>query len=328
MKQLVSVVIASYGHAAYLRACVRSGLAQTWADLEILIIDDCSDDGSWEIAEELARIEPRVRAFRNERNLGTYGALNAGLDAAQGDWVAILNSDDLWQPMKLDRQMAALSETGGDWAYTRGKLIDSEGKPLPGDPHGTWPTMATQDLLPFLLDSNRILASSLVFCRGAARFRPNLRYTGDWLAALSLAERGPATFVDEPLVAWRQHEANSYRRSQALTLEEISVRRAILRGEAHWLKVASDSAAVSKGLGGCALALSALYVLVGQMRLARAAARTSARLRPGSQARRRRIVTALPRRLAQTRLWPNEAPQIIDLTALLSGPADLGLDER
>src|SRR5579872_1076528 len=96
----VSVVVASYNHAPYLRACIESVLNQTLVPREIIVVDDGSSDGSREILESFGTaLQPLF-----QQNRGTYAALNAGIHAASGDWIAIHNSDDLWEPEKLARQ--------------------------------------------------------------------------------------------------------------------------------------------------------------------------------------------------------------------------------
>ena len=236
---------------------------------------------------------------------------------ATGDWVAILNSDDLWHPEKLERQIKALRRKGGEWSYTLGNMIDEADAPIDRDVHADWPLKEVQDILPRLLNINRILASSVVFRRGSLQFRTELRYCGDWVALLWLAEHCSAVCVAEALTSWRQHETNSYRRSHALTLEEILVRRAILDRKDEWLDKAQDPKGAATGLSSCALALSALYVLIGQMRLARAAAKMASRLGPGgASAAKRRLLTSLPLRMAQRRLWPAQEPVPMDVEAL------------
>jgi glycosyltransferase involved in cell wall biosynthesis len=307
MSEKVSVIVASYNHGEFIQECLESALSQTYDNLEVIVVDDQSTDDSVEIARGLS--DPRLKVVRNKKKLGTYGTEQAGLELASGQWIAILNSDDYWSTKKLEKQIAALQKYDGLWSYTLGKMVDHKGRPMRETNHGNWPTDEVQDLLPLLLDNNRVLASSTVFRRDAASFRKELRYCGDWVANLWLAEHAPAICVPEHLTFWRQHENNSYRRSEALTLEEIMVRRAILDRREEWMEHGKSSKAVAQGLSSCAMNLSALYVLAGQMRLARAAAKMATNISPSNlRAHRRRLVTAMPKRLAQRRLWPSEPP--------------------
>ncbi len=319
MSDKVSVIIPSYNHARFLRACIEGALAQTHENLEVIVIDDASMDDSYLIAQKIQ--DPRLQVHRNKKNLGTYGTQAAGLELATGDWIAILDSDDRWLSNKIEKQLEAVRDRGGLWCYTLGQMIDAEDKVLQTDVHADWPRTETQDLLPRLLDVNRVLASAVMFRRGATSFRPELRFCGDWVALLWLAEQSDAICVPEELTLWRQHDTNSYRRSNALTLEEILVRRAILDRREEWIANSKHKEATANGLSACALALSALYVLIGQMRLARAAAKMASNLRPASSlARKRRLVAAMPMKIAQRRLWPAEPPVSVDLGALKNPP--------
>jgi len=94
----VSILLTCFNHMRYLPAALESINAQTFRDFEILAIDDGSSDGTREWLT--ARPEPMTRIF-NATNLGTYGALNAGLAAAKGELIAVMNDDDLWAPTKL-----------------------------------------------------------------------------------------------------------------------------------------------------------------------------------------------------------------------------------
>jgi len=97
----ISVLIAAYNAGPFLHRAVRSALAQTLAPLEVLIINDASTDNTLDVAEALACEDPRVRVISLPANGGPGAARNAGLDAARGDWVAILDADDAYVPTRL-----------------------------------------------------------------------------------------------------------------------------------------------------------------------------------------------------------------------------------
>lgn len=106
----ISFAVASYNAGAFLRAAVASALGQRGVDVEVLIVDDHSTDGSDAIGQELAAADPRVRFLRTPRNSGPAGARNVALDHARGEWFAILDSDDLLHP---DRSARLLAEAEG-----------------------------------------------------------------------------------------------------------------------------------------------------------------------------------------------------------------------
>jgi glycosyltransferase involved in cell wall biosynthesis len=114
VERSVSVAVASFNSAAFLEASIKSALDQAGSDVEILIVDDCSSDDSYEVACRLARADPRVRAVRMERNGGPAAARNRALDLARGKWFAILDSDDLYHPDRLKQLIDAAEEAGAD----------------------------------------------------------------------------------------------------------------------------------------------------------------------------------------------------------------------
>ena len=99
----VSVIIPTYNRAALVKEAVASVLAQTYRDFELLVVDDGSTDGT---LEALAAFGGKIRVLASPDRGGVSAARNAGIAAAQGEWLAFLDSDDLWLPEKLARQMA------------------------------------------------------------------------------------------------------------------------------------------------------------------------------------------------------------------------------
>lgn len=307
----VSVVVASYNHSRYLDQCISSVLEQTFEDFELLIVDDRSPDNSVEIAR--AYTDPRVRVFVNEENIGTYATENAGLDLATGGFVAILNSDDYWHPSKLQKQMQGLlKHPDASFSYTLGDVVDDSGAVIPSfDQHADWPREELQDPLPFLLDVNQILASSVVFRRGLTRFKTKLRYCGDWVAALQLALQGPAVFIDEPLSFWRQHDSNSSKLLGKTIGEEIRVRTDVL-GAASALLAKCDEKLGREHLGRCALALAAHQILLGNKADARATLKEGMKLAGETPALKKRLLsTYLPLPILRKHLWPDVDPEEI-----------------
>ncbi|MBF8223895.1 glycosyltransferase family 2 protein [Halomonas sp. 328] len=104
----VSVVMPVYNASATVLLALESLLAQSWPRLEILVVDDASEDDTAEKVAELARFEPRVRLIRHESNRGAYAARNTGMQAARGDYLTVHDSDDWSHPEKITRQVKAL----------------------------------------------------------------------------------------------------------------------------------------------------------------------------------------------------------------------------
>ena len=116
MSDFVSIVMPSYNTAAYISDSINSILAQTHTDWELIIVDDCSTDHTEEIVAGFC--DPRIRFIKNETNSGAAISRNRALREAKGKWVAFLDSDDTWEPEKLERQIAFMKEHGYKFTYT------------------------------------------------------------------------------------------------------------------------------------------------------------------------------------------------------------------
>ena len=109
--KLVSIITPCYNAASVLSETIGSVRAQTYGEWEMLVVDDCSTDGSDKIAQEYARRDPRIRYLKTERPSGSPTVpRNLGLEAARGEYVAFLDADDLWLPEKLEEQVRFLEE--------------------------------------------------------------------------------------------------------------------------------------------------------------------------------------------------------------------------
>lgn len=117
---VVSVVMPAYNAAPYIVPTIRSVLAQTFADLELIVVDDCSKDDTADVVSEFAKADPRIRLIRLERNFGApAGPRNVAIREARGEWIAFLDSDDIWHPEKLALQMKALKSSGAQFCSTQ-----------------------------------------------------------------------------------------------------------------------------------------------------------------------------------------------------------------
>lgn len=126
MSQLVSIVMPLYNAEHYVDQAIRSCLAQTYETFELLVIDDCSSDGSPEIVRSFD--DPRIRLIELSKNHGPGPARNAGLDAARGDWLTVLDADDIYHRQRLELLERLASRHGPDCVYidreTRWELVE------------------------------------------------------------------------------------------------------------------------------------------------------------------------------------------------------------
>ncbi len=125
---LVSVIMPSWNTADFIAESIRSVIAQTYTDWELIIVDDCSTDNTDEVVASFH--DSRIRYFKNEKNSGAALTRNRALREARGEWIAFLDSDDLWEPEKLERQIAFMKKNGYVFSYHEYMKIDEQSKPL------------------------------------------------------------------------------------------------------------------------------------------------------------------------------------------------------
>lgn len=116
MNDLVSIIMPSYNTARYISDSIRSVLAQTYTNWELILVDDCSTDNTLEIVGQFD--DSRIILLQNERNSGAAISRNKALREAKGRWIAFLDSDDLWAPEKLEKQIRFMEENGYHFTYT------------------------------------------------------------------------------------------------------------------------------------------------------------------------------------------------------------------
>lgn len=124
---LVSVVMPAHNSQGSLSESVESVLAQTCRDWELIIVDDASRDGTLELARQLASSDPRIRVLPLEQNVGVAEARNRGIGAALGQYLAFLDSDDLWLPNKLQVQIDFMRSSGAAFSFAQYRRIGRDG---------------------------------------------------------------------------------------------------------------------------------------------------------------------------------------------------------
>lgn len=129
MYDLVSIIMPSYNTAQYIADSIRSVQAQTYKNWELLIVDDCSSDNSDDVVAPFLS-DARIRYLKNEVNGGAAVSRNYALREARGRWIAFLDSDDLWHPEKLERQILFMERENCHFSYTYYQEIDEASQPL------------------------------------------------------------------------------------------------------------------------------------------------------------------------------------------------------
>lgn len=185
---LVSVVMPAYNCAAYIAEAIDSVLRQTYENWELLIVDDGSEDGTAEVVGRYT--DPRIRYSRNPENSGAAVSRNNGIAAAGGEYIAFLDSDDVWLPEKLERQIAFMRQNGIAFCCAAYEKMDEAGK-------RTGRKCVPPKKVGYtgcLLYGNSIGNSTAVYdCKKLGRvYAPDIKKRNDfalWLKVLRLEER-------------------------------------------------------------------------------------------------------------------------------------------
>ncbi len=226
----ITVLVPAFAHEQYIVETIRSVLNQTTADLRVLVVDDSSPDATVAMASTID--DPRVEVRSNTSNLGLGNSVLAALDSIETPYLALLNSDDLFHPERLQRCLEVLdADTGCSLVATGVTLIDQQAKRL--TTRNTSPVLdgrnvhdwvqwydrarlrnMSRDLFGELLERNFLATSSNIVCRTdwlRARSGPlrSLKYCLDWQLFLDAAREGCLRVIDEDLIAYRLHPSNT-----------------------------------------------------------------------------------------------------------------------
>ncbi|MBL1112536.1 glycosyltransferase [Streptomyces sp. 110] len=211
---LVSVVMPVYNSAATLGAAIRSVLTQTHSDLELLVTDDKSSDGSMDLLMEFARQDERVLPESAPEQGGAGRARNLAIERARGDYVAFLDSDDMWLPKKLERQTDFAATADAPLTFTSYYKMDADydgestdfvpnGRVIRAREHVDYRAMLVQD---------HIGALTAMYDRTVlgTRLMPGMRKRQDYALWLSIMRDGhDARGLPEPLAVYRAHRSGS-----------------------------------------------------------------------------------------------------------------------
>ena len=129
MKPLVSIITPVHNAANFLTQCLESVAEQTYANWEHILIDDCSTDASDELIAQYVSKDPRIKYHRLSENSGAGVARNTAIKMSQGSYIAFLDSDDMWHPEKLAKQLDFMQENGYYFSFTSYGTMNSAGEP-------------------------------------------------------------------------------------------------------------------------------------------------------------------------------------------------------
>lgn len=198
---LVSVIMPIYNTEKYLEETLNSIFSQTYKNIEIVLVDDCSNDNSAKIIADLMKRHPEMVYYLQEKNMGAGAARNKSLELAKGQYVAFLDSDDIWKPDKIERQLKLMKQKKTPFSYTAIEMIDENSNLIKGKRR-----VKETCEYKYLLHNTIIATSSVIIDRNVlGDFRMPLRRGGqDYATWLSLLRNGTvACGIDEALVKYR-----------------------------------------------------------------------------------------------------------------------------
>ncbi len=295
----VSVLLTCFNHIAFLPEALDSIRLQTFSDFEIIAIDDGSTDGTRDWLNENAK--DCILIF-NEENLGTYGSLNRALSQASGEFIAILNDDDVWLPDKLSRQIELFEANDKiGLIHTDGHFIDGEGLEIEGSPLGfDFPKTETGNVLQALLYQNKIIASASLIRKECfdrlGGFNDAYFGSGDWEMWLRIAEEYVVGYVSEELTKYRVHGANASHKLDRIWQDDQRLREWIRTRYDTYRTKGFDPSELTKAIAHNEACLGTIYTLNGSPSKGRSAYSSSIRLAPlRFKSYLRWITTWLPR---------------------------------
>jgi glycosyltransferase involved in cell wall biosynthesis len=203
----ISVVIPTFNRWPIVHETVGGALRQEGVELEVIVVDDCSPDGTAERLE--AADDERLRVFRHETNRGVAAARNTGINAARGEWLAFLDDDDLWSPRKLRTQLDLAASERADFVYSAAVVLNERRVPaqiLPApDPGGLLRALMPGNAIP--AGASNVIARTDVV-RRLGGFDEALFQLADWEMWIRMARDARAAACEEPLFAYIEHPAN------------------------------------------------------------------------------------------------------------------------
>lgn len=198
---LVSVIMAAYNAEKTIEQSINSVLNQTYPDVELLVVDDYSQDRTVKLVENIMARDNRVRLIYNKENCGVSYTRKHGLEEAKGAWIAILDSDDIWAPEKLEKQIILQKKMNADLLFTGSAFMDSDGQPI------DWYLHAPLEVTYRHLLKQNVLSNSSSLVRKELYEKHYAVGDGmheDFAVWLGILKEGKKAYgVDEPLLTYR-----------------------------------------------------------------------------------------------------------------------------
>jgi glycosyltransferase involved in cell wall biosynthesis len=215
MAPLISICMATYNGEKYLKEQLKSLLQQSYADIEIIINDDNSDDNTVAIIEEFIKVDSRIKLYKNPTNIGYIKNFEQVLKYASGDYIALCDQDDIWEYNKLELLIQNINEA--TLIYADSLLIDAEGNSLGISLSQKLKNnfINSTEALNFLYD-NSVSAHAALFKKELLTYLkelPKELYFDQYIAMTAAALNG-VKYYDAKLVRYRQHTTNTLAKTE------------------------------------------------------------------------------------------------------------------
>ena len=203
-QELISVILPVYNGEQLIRSSVSSVLTQTYKNLELIIIDDASDDNTHGICRELSQQDSRIKILANRSNRGVLGSRARAVDMAKGEWIAFIDADDQWQEEKLEKQIALRDSTGCDIVFTGSAFTNENGEPYEWIMHVPAEVDYKRLLKQNVISNSSVLVRKKDFVKHSPFGDPGRNMHEDFACWLSMLKSGLcACGIDEPLITYR-----------------------------------------------------------------------------------------------------------------------------
>ena len=206
-RKTISIIVPVYKTERFLNACIASILAQTFTDFELILVDDGSPDGCPALCDAAAAKDSRIRVI-HKKNGGQSTARNAGLDAAHGEWIAFVDSDDTITPDYCAKLYAAVQATGAQMAVCNYRQVDESGQPLKEQYLHVRAEVLDQKqalehctLLPYMVVWNKLFHAAIF---EKLRFRENLIYEDTILMAQAIEQTEKVVNIPDQMYLYRK----------------------------------------------------------------------------------------------------------------------------
>lgn len=215
----ISIIVPVYRAKRFLEETVSSVQCQTYQDWELLLVDDCSGDGSYELALELSKMDARIKAILQPQNMGAAKARNRGIDEAQGRYICFLDADDIWESTKLEQELSFLQAKKAGFVFTGYEFADEEAK-------GTGKIVHVPEMITYreALKNTTIFTSTVMIDRAViadeAIYMPQIASedTATWWQILKKYGKGYG--LDKNLVRYRR-SANTLSSNKLVAIKRI-----------------------------------------------------------------------------------------------------------